>query len=181
MGLEDVLTKLRSDKSVRAAFALEGNIFNDFIMEEGSVTEGAMGMKLKNRAFEEVIKRRTVICIFVEYTFETPTDHIMIMEDGCGNIIGHDVPPCMMSKYKDNPDIVWLCDDFALYPCRTQSEEPVFVMLPQKTDFIGKEEGAKDTVILYPATTTDILLRRHFGFFLDEPGIATAILGYNPI
>jgi hypothetical protein len=181
MGLEEVLAKLRTDKSVRAAFALEGDPFKEVVKEESSVKESSMGMPMINRALDEVLRRKFTVCIFVEYTFETPVDHIMMMEDGCGNIVGHDVPVCMIDKFKDDPEIVWLCDDFAMYPCKAQTEEMYIVMLPQKIGIVGAAEGAKDVVLLYPATTTDILLRKLFGVSPDDPKIATAILAYDPI
>jgi len=181
MGMEDVLAKIRSNKGVRGAFALEGENYREVMEEESSVIESSMGMPLNNRALKEVLKRKMAVGIFFDYTFEAPEDHIVMLEDGCGNMIGHDVPKCMMDKFKDDPEIVWLCDDFAMYPCKARSEEMVFIMLPQKVGFIGADEGAKDPVLLYPATTTDILLRKLFGFSASEPGIATAILGFDPI
>jgi hypothetical protein len=181
MGMEDVLAKLGTDKSVRAAFVLEGDLYGKVVAEESSVTESSMGMPLINRALEAVLKRKMVVCVFCEYTFETPVDHVMIMEDSGGNLIGHDVPLCMADKFKDDPEIVWLCDDFAMYPNRSQTEEMMIVMLPQKIRIVGPDEGAKDPVLLYPATTTDILLRKHFGMSLDDPKIATAILAFDPM
>ncbi|MDR2698687.1 MAG: hypothetical protein LBB30_03295 [Candidatus Methanoplasma sp.] len=181
MGLEEVLAKLSTEKAIVAAFHLEGEFYEEVVEEEGSVTEGSMGMPLVNRALEEVLKRSTAVCIFVRSSFEAPTDHVMVMEDTCGNIVGHDVPACKMAEFKDDPSIIWLCDDFAIYPDRTEMHDIVMVMLPQRAKAIGEEEGAKDAVILYPATTTDIMLRMHFGIPLDDPKLASAIIAFDKL
>jgi len=180
MGLEEVLSKLRSEKNVMAAFHLEGEFYREVVEEEDSITECSMGMPLINRALEAVMKRDTAVCIFVKNSFETPDDHVMIMEDLCGNIVGHDVPVCKMHEFKDDPRIFWLCDDFAIYPDRSEMHDIVMVMLPLKAKSVGEKEGAKDPVILYPATTTDIMLRTHFGIPVDDP-VASAILAFDEL
>ncbi|MDR0509064.1 MAG: hypothetical protein LBG63_04510 [Candidatus Methanoplasma sp.] len=180
MGLEEIIAKLCCEESVKAAFLLEGEFYSEVIDEESSVVESSMGMPLINRALEEVIKRETAVCIFCSSTFEVPTDHVMLMEDKCGNVVGHDVPPCMINDFKDNPEIFWLSDDFAIYPDRTKNDI-MFVLLPHKVRSIGEKEGARDPILLYPATTTDIMLRKHFRMSLDDPRIATAILAFNAI
>jgi len=178
MGLEEIIAKLGSEKSVKAVFLLEGDFYKEVIKEEGGVTESSMGMPLVNRALEEVKKREAAVCVFCGYAFETPTDHVMIMEDACGNRVGHDVPACMFDVYKDKPDIFWLCDDFVVYPNKAM-DDIVIVMLPHKARCVGEKEGVKDPTLLFPATTTDIMLRKHFGIPLDAPGIASAILAFD--
>ena len=180
MSIEQVIAKLCCENSVKCAFLLEGDFYGEFVEEESSVVESSMGMPLVNRALEEVRKREMAVCLFCKSSFEVPTDHVMVMEDMCGNVIGHDVPTCMADDFKDDPNIFWLCDDFAIYPNRTR-DDVVMVMLPQKVRFVGEKEGVKDPILLYPATTTDILLRELFHIPIDEPGIASAILAFNTV
>ncbi|MDR1404411.1 MAG: hypothetical protein LBJ20_02430 [Candidatus Methanoplasma sp.] len=179
MGLEDVLARLGAERSVKAIFPLEGDFYKEVIMEEGSITESSFGMPIVNRALEEALRRDVAICLFCDGTFEVPTGHVMVMEDGCGNRIGHDVPVCMMDDFKDDPEIFWLCDDFAIYPQKAESQETFMIMLPQNVESVGKEEGVKNPILLYPATTTDIMLRKHFGIPLDDPKLASAILAFD--
>ncbi|MCL2509739.1 MAG: hypothetical protein FWF07_01490 [Methanomassiliicoccaceae archaeon] len=180
MGLNEIIAKLGSEKSVKGVFPLEGEFYKEVIKEECSVIESTMGMPLKNRALDEVLKRKAAVCIFCSYAFETPTDHVMVMEDCCGNRVGHDVPACMFNDYKDKPDLFWLCEDFVVYPNKAM-DDIVMVMLPVKVQIVGEKEGAKDATLLFPATTTDILLRQHFGIPLDAPGLASAILAFDII
>ena len=180
MGLKEVLERLDADVSVKAAFPLEGDFYEAVIAEEGGVTDSFSGMPFVNRALKEVLKRTNAVCMFCHGPFETETDHIILMEDSCGNIVGHDVPECMMHRYKDDPEIFWLSDDFAVYPNRAGMHDVVMVMMPKKVTSIGEKEGIRDAVLLYPATTTDIMLKLHFGIPLDSR-TATAILAFDVI
>lgn len=178
MGMDEIIAKLGSDKAVKAVFPLVGEFYKEVIKEESSVIESTMGMPLINRALEEVLKREVAVCVFCGYAFETPTDHVMVMEDACGNMVGHDVPARMFDDYKDNPDLFWLCEDFVVYPNKAMDDIAI-VMLPHRAQCVGEKEGAKDPTLLFPATTTDILLRKHFGVPLDDPGLASAILAFD--
>jgi hypothetical protein len=179
MGLKEVFDKLGSNKAVKAAMPLEGEFYDEVVAEERSITECSMGMPFINRALEEVMRRKTAVCIFCDGSFEAPSDHVMIMEDGHGNRVGHDVPARLLDKYKDDPEIFWLCDDFAMYPQKAETREIMMVMLPHKVTSLGEYDGIKDPVMLYPATTTDILLKKHFGIPLNDPHIASAILAFD--
>ena len=181
MGLKEVLEKLGSERSVKAAYPLDGEIYDSVIAEEGSVTESFTGAPFVNRALKEVLKRSTAVCLFCGSAFEIPSDHVLIMEDMKGNVLGHDVPARMAGEMKDNPNLFWLSDDFVIYPDRANACDAVMVMLPQKVTSIGESEGVRDAVLLYPATTTDIMLRRHFGVSPCEPDIASAILAFDII
>lgn len=180
MSLDDILKKLESDDAVKGAFHLDGELYKKVIAEESSVTTSSMGMPLVNRALEATLKRDTAVCVFCTDGFEIPIEHTMILEDGDGNRIGHDVPVCMIDDFKDDTEIFWLCDDFAVYPNRQTSDETLMVMLPLTARSIGEQDGAKDPIILYPATTTDIILKEHFGIPLDSH-LASAIVSFNLI
>ncbi|MCL2786271.1 MAG: hypothetical protein FWD81_03515 [Methanomassiliicoccaceae archaeon] len=181
MGLKEVLDRLGRERSVRGAYPLDGEIYDKVVAEEGSVTESFTGVPLVNRALEEVLKRTTAVCLFCGSAFETPSEHVMIMEDICGNVVGHDVPPGMADKLKNDHGLFWLSDDFVMHPDRTDMHNIMMVMLPQRVVSIGEAEGAENAILLYPSTTTDLILRRHFGISPGEPDIASAIIAFDII
>jgi hypothetical protein len=181
MGLKEVLEKLRSVGSVKAAYPLEGEIYDNVIAEESGVTESFTGMPLDNRALDEVLKRSAAVCLFCGSAFEVPSDHVLVMEDTEGNVVGHDIPACMAAKFKDNKDVFWFTEDFVIYPERANMHDAVMVMLPQKVTFVGESEGVRNAVLLYPATTTDLMLRMHFKVSLGDPDIASAILAFDVV
>jgi len=177
MGLNDIVRKLKERDGIRAVFLLEGESLKKTVDEEKSIETSSMGIPLVNRALEECLKRNTFLCLFCDHAFETAMDHVIVMEDGDGNIIGHDVPPCMMDDFKDDPNIIWLSDDFAMFPNISTCHEFMIVMLPQKVTIIGESDGVRDPILLYPSTTTDMVLKKIFGS--PAPNLSSAIIAFD--
>jgi hypothetical protein len=179
MALNAVLEKLSCEKGVERVFVLDGDILKKVFEEEGGIAESSFGMPMDNRALAECMKRNTFLCVFCDYSFELPTDHVMVMEDDAGNRVGHDVPACMCGKFSDDPDAVWMGDDFVMFPNLATSGDLMVVMLPQKVKCLGEKDGVGSPILMNPATTTDILLRTHFGIKSDNSDIASAILAFD--
>ena len=181
MGSKEVLDKIRSSTAIKAAYIMDGKLYKEFVREEGSVTGSDAGMPLDNRAFKEMLKRTTAVCLFSTGDFEEITEHIVIMEDPEGNMVGHDIPECMAGAFDNDPNLFFLSDDFVMN-MEANMREVTMVLLPKKdVRCVGEAEGAKDVMIMFPAPTTDLLLRRHFGIRDDEKGIASSVLAFNHI
>jgi hypothetical protein len=178
MSLETIIKKIRATEGVVDVFVLEGDVLDKVLDEEGNV-DTSIGMPLENRALEECIKKNTKVCVFCGYSFEQPTEHVMIMEDGNGNIVGHDIPIGSKDDPVSDPDAVWLSEDFVMFPGLMTADEVKVVMLPQKISTVNETDGAKDPMILYPAPTTDEILRKHFGIDVEDPDIASALIAFD--
>jgi hypothetical protein len=178
MSIETIIKKLRSAEGVAEAFVLEGEILNTVLDEEGSI-DTSIGMPLDNRALAECIRKNTILCLFCGYSFEPPSEHVMIMEDGNGNIVGHDIPIGSKDDPINDPDAVWLSEDFVMFPSLMTCDDMKVVMLPQKINTINETDGAKGPILLYPASTTDMILRKHFGIDTEDPDIASALLAFD--
>jgi hypothetical protein len=87
----------------------------------------------------------------------------------------------MIDKFKDDKNVIFLSEDFVLYPDRTDAGDVIMVMLPQKVTVVGEAEGVKDAVLIYPATTADLMLRKHFKVPLGGGAVASAILAFDVI
>jgi hypothetical protein len=178
MTISKILEKLKSADGIVEAFVLEGDVLKTVLEEEGAV-DTSIGMPMENRALEECIKKNTKVCVFCRYSFEQPTEHVMIMEDGNGNIVGHDIPIGSKDDPVSDPDAVWLSEDFVMFPGLMTADEVKVVMLPQKISTVNETDGAKDPMILYPAPTTDEILRKHFGIDVEDPDIASALIAFD--
>ncbi len=178
MDEEAVIEKLLSIKGAKAAFHTDRETFSSICRLEMNVSTTTAGMAMENRALDACMGCTKHVVIFCDGDLELPEGHILLMEDLSGNIIGHDVPPSMMRECASDPDLVWLSDDFVIRPdadlCSCK-----MVMLPRELKVL--EEGASRTALLFPNTDTDIFLKKRYGFDLDDPNIATAVLGYDPI
>lgn len=177
MGLDEIIDRLNAEDSVHGAYVLDEETLRMVVDEESQVTT-TIGMPMENRAMAECLKRSTFVCVFCEYAFEVPTDHVMIMVDGSGNIMGHDIPRGKAAEYAGRTDVTWLSDDFVMYP-DAMGDDIKVVMLPQDVNVIGEREGAVKPVMVYPSTTTDIILKKRFGVDAVTSKLASALLAFD--
>ncbi|MDR2846476.1 MAG: hypothetical protein LBV63_04250 [Candidatus Methanoplasma sp.] len=179
MTLDTIMQNILSRGGVKWAFPIEREFWLTVSEEENGIGT-VSGMPMENRALAECRKRDTAICMFCNGVFEeSHGGHVMIMEDNSGNVVGHDVPADMMDQFRNDPEAFWLCEDFVMFPNRALAGDIKMVMLPKPVVSLNETHGAKDPILLYPATTTDLLLKRHFGIATDDHRLSSAILAFD--
>lgn len=153
----------------------------DFLLvleDEDMDMDTSFGMPIDNRAIKDCLSRDLVLCVYADMSFEKPSCRTMMMTDSKGNIVGHDVAESQMEEYRSRTDIVWLSDDFVLYPNAGMTDDMTFVMLPQEYRGFSETDGVSEAVICYPATTTDCLIKQKYGDPMDSM-VATLLMGIS--
>ena len=175
-----VLEKIRSIGGAVAAFDMDADTFRMVHRLESDVSASTAGLPMDNRALEACIRCSKHVAIFCDDDLDLPEGHIISMEDPEGNVVGFDVSAGMRERYAADPGLVWLSEDFAI-----RSDADIggcrMVMLPKEVDVIGVADGVARAVVLFPNVDTDAYLKRRYGFPLDDPRMATAILAYEPL
>lgn len=178
MDVQRIVEALSCKSGIISVVVPDGPVLNEIFEMEACIEDTSFGMPMDNRALEVCKNRSMHVIVFCEYTFEPPTDHVMIMEDENGNMVGFDIPVGRQEEYIDRTDIVMLSDDFALL-ANAESEIAKVVMLPQDAKCIGAEEGIRDPVIFYPATTTDMYIKDKYGVDISASHIASALISFD--
>lgn len=178
MDVQRIVEALSCKSGIVSVVVPDGPVLNEIFEMEACIEDTSFGMPMDNRALEACKSRSMHVIVFCEYTFEPPTDHVMIMEDENGNMVGFDIPVGRQEEYIDRTDIVMLSDDFALL-ANAESDIAKVVMLPQDAKCIGAEEGIRDPVIFYPATTTDMYIKDKYGVDISASHIASALISFD--
>lgn len=176
MDYNRVIARLKTVQGVKDAVVLDEDTVRKVYAGEKDVTDTSFGMPLDNRAAAECECKNGCVCVFCDYSFELPTDHIMIMEDPDGKKVGFDIPPGKQCEYEGREDLIWISEDFVILG---DGDAVKLVMLPQRTSCIGASEGVKDAVMFNPVAPTDELLKKKFGIDTDSPDIASVILAFD--
>lgn len=150
--------------------------FLSVLEEDDLCVDTSFGMPIDNKAMDACLSCDFVLCVYADTSFEQPSDKIMMMQDTSGNIVGHDIAQSQMDEYQGREDLIWLSEDFVVYPNVEMSEDIILVMLPQIYNGFSEEDGVAEAVIFYPATTTDSMIKEKYGEF-DDPHIATLLMG----
>lgn len=178
MDLGQLLERLRSEVGVVAAEVIPDDLFSMIVEGERGVT-GAMGsMPVINTGLQDCIDRNTRICIFEDDTMWHPDSRTMNMRDGNGRIVGHTVGRSEALDFMRRDDVVFLSDDFVMYPDLEISGTPVMELLavPYRCRDGWIPEGMSP-VLWYPCTTNSDMIHRYFG--RDDLRTATGILALN--
>lgn len=177
MSAERIIETLGKHRGVRKAVLLDQDAV-DIIKDEECHVVSSFGTPFENEALTECFSKDIALCIYCDYSFERPDDSILFLKDGEGRIMGQDVAASKKSEFEGKSNIVWLSDDFIMYPEADMGPGMRMVMVSQVYRGFSNEDGVSEAVVFFPATSTDCILKSRYGDCHD-PQIATAIMGIS--
>ncbi|MFA6802326.1 MAG: hypothetical protein WCR09_02640 [Candidatus Methanomethylophilaceae archaeon] len=177
MSVERIIESLGKHRGVKQIILLDEEL-TDIIKDEESQVVGSFGIPIENEAMKECLSKEIKLCIYCDYSFEHPDDSIMFMKDGEGNIVGQDVADCKKSQFEEKDGLMWLSEDFVLYPGADMGPDIRMVMVSQRYHGFSEEDDVSEAVLFFPATSTDCIIKSRYGYPQD-PQVGTAIMGLS--
>ena len=171
-----MLDKLGDMEGIVSAVPMDDDIIEIIAEEECSVTS-MTGIEVVNQAYKDVMTRNNKICIFCSGTLPREETSTMLLEDEEGHVMGAMLPPSKIPEYQGRNDVVWVSEDFIIFPNVQGVGKEKFVLLPMKFDALDIPE-CKDVIMCSPAPSSDAILKRYFGRSVSEK-TSTLIIGYN--
>ncbi|MFA6710028.1 MAG: hypothetical protein WC067_02185 [Candidatus Methanomethylophilaceae archaeon] len=177
--VERVVDILSSTKGVIGAFVMDDDLSKRILMEERSVIS-ITGMDVQNVGFEEVMGREYRICVvYSNGSFEEPKGTpVIIMVNSSDEIVGTAVSEDMMEEYSERKDVIWISDDFVIFADSNTDGTERFVLPPCRYSALNEKDGCKDAIFSSPATTSDIMMKNHFGVGSSNK-TSTIVVGFN--
>lgn len=164
MDLETVMEGLRSERGAARVELVPDDLREMMISEELTVRAVGGAMPLMNDGLSECMRRNTWICVFDDYSFMHPEGATIRMVDEHGNVVGHNLSASMIPEYSGRSDVMFISDDFVIYPDMpiVGSTYMQMLALPFRgtDDWIPEDANALQW---YPATTSSEMIFRHFG------------------
>lgn len=173
---------------IEALTALDGVIATEQLDDEAmkvvtgietSIRTVSGGMRIENRGILDCAGMSRNYVLFCGSGFPRPEQVTMEMVDDVGEVVGHDVPPCMVDAFRSRDDVIWMSDGFVLYPGLVCDRDVRMVMLSSRMKVSGPL-GEFDVRSFYPsASSAEYLL----GLFGREPdrSVAAVILGVDGV
>ena len=102
---------------------------------------------------------------------------MLISDDGV--ILGEEVLPNRMKEFLANnkEEIIWLSEEFVMYPDRKGNQREFFVMPPVSFPEVT-EMGMQNVVSCSPSAPADMMLREMHGYE-DDPKLASILIGFD--
>ncbi|MFA5312464.1 MAG: hypothetical protein WC375_03975 [Methanomassiliicoccales archaeon] len=138
-----------------------------------------MGMQVKNEGVEQCMQRRHVLCILKNTSFRPPPEPTVQLMADDGMIIGTEVIPGEKGKYsKDDPSLMWLCEDFVVFMDVKPEVKEYFYMPPVSFPELTAIPGVTEVVSCSPSPLGDLVVKNRYGIE-DDPKNATIFVGFN--
>lgn len=175
----DLIEALTALDGVIAAEQLDDEAMKVVTGIETSIRTVSGGMRIENRGILDCAGMSRNYVLFCGSGFPRPEQVTMEMVDDAGEVVGHDVPPCMVDVFRSRDDVIWMSDGFVLYPGLVCDRDVRMVMLSSRMKVSGPL-GEFDVRSFYPsASSAEYLL----GLFGREPdrSVAAVILGVDGV
>lgn len=173
---------------IEALTALDGVIATEQLDDEAmkvvtgietSIRTVSGGMRIENRGILDCAGMSRNYVLFCGAGFPRPEQVTMEMVDDAGEVVGHDVPPCMVDAFRSRDDVIWMSDGFVLYPGLVCDRDVRMVMLSSRMKVSGPL-GEFDVRSFYPSASSAEYLLGLFGRELDR-SVAAVILGVDGV
>ncbi len=180
MDTEDILARLRKEKGILRAEVLPDELLEEIEREESTVTAAMGNMPVINSGLTECISRDVRVCMFEDDYAWHPSATSMRMINGNGETVGHDIPMDKISEWQLRSDVLFLSEDFVIYPEIDMGGTTSMEMLA--VEYFG--EGGwipewQHPVIWYPSSTSSDIIKEFYNSPQDRT--AAAILAFDTV
>lgn len=167
---------LESQRGVVRTEVIDDDLLDILVKEESTVVS-SFGTPVDNSGLRDCIARDTVFLAFVDGTFWQPPTRTMVMKNSEGEIVGHDISKSQILEYMKR-DVMFLSDDFIMYPDVEMTDSPVMEMLSQ--EYSGEDKSLPadtEAVLWFPSPSSSGIIADRYGQELGT--LATALIGIN--
>ncbi len=173
MRYESFLSAIRGLPGVIRGEPLDRATVAAVVDAEESITVGSGGMRIDNVGIGTCASCRDVFVLFCESGFARPNTITMEMVDDRGVTVGHDVPATMRDSMVCRKDVIWVTDDFVMYPKIMEICDVRMVMRASRLQCPLPPDV--ESWVFYPSPTTADSVNLLFG--MSGRRMSTVIVG----
>ncbi len=176
--MSDVVARLKEMKGTIHVFPLSDSCRSKIVDIEKDI-KATLGIPVINMGVEKCLERKYVVCIIKKASFRPPPEPTVMLLSDDGIVLGEEVLPNRMKEFlaTNKEEIIWLSEEFVMYPERKGKEREFFVMPPVSFPEVT-EMGMKNVVSCSPSAPADMMLREMHGFE-DDPKLASILIGFD--
>ena len=161
--IPDMLEYLRTVDGIIDACEMDDGI-SIAVWEIERNTTTTLNSDYRNVGYEVAMKRKHRVCVFYDDTYIFGTRSILKMVAPDGTVMGTTVNPDEMESFRARDDVIWISEDFVLFPQAVGETEGAFVLYPVPIHEIEENvPGSYDAIGVSPTTSSDIVLKKRFG------------------
>ena len=176
--MSDMLDYLRTVEGVLDVFEMDDEISNKIWDIEKSVRTTVRN-EYKNVGYDFAMDRKHRVCVFYDDTYLFGKRSIVKLMSSDGTIMGTSLHPEEIESYKGRDVIIWISDDFIVFPNIVGKGEEAFVLYPIDIPEISEHVPESNRVIgTSPTLSSDTALKSRFEKPLIK-GIFTMVIAFD--
>ena len=176
--VSEMIEYLRNVEGVLDVFLMDNETSNNIWEIEKSV-KTSIHNEYKNIGYDIAMERNHRICVFYDDTYLFGKRSIVKLMSSDGTIMGTSLHPEEIESYKGRDDIIWISDDFVVFPHIIGKGEEAFVLYPIEIPEISEHvPGTSNVIGTSPTLSSDIALKCRFGKPMVN-GIFTMIIAFD--
>lgn len=165
-----VLETLRRLRGVVGVFVLDAR-------DRQALRDRATPVSAENRGMEQVLGRRTAVCLFKDPTFRPPPEPTLLLVDEAGHILGRELVAGEAEPSRERR-FAHLGKDFVLFADVRPHGRLRFLLPPVRFPELDALEGVDRVVSASPDSPQDEYLRERFRMD-GGPHLASVLVGYD--
>jgi hypothetical protein len=149
------------------------------VVEIESRVKATLGISCLNLGVEECLQRQNVIVVIKDSRFRPPPEPtVLLIADQGELILGREIFPHEREEFEDEPNVIFLSQDFIVYTDRMPKTREIFVMPPVSFPEVAALPGVSNVVSCSPSPPADMYVRAAHGL-PDDPKLASILIGYD--
>lgn len=178
----EFLRRMREDPSILRVERMPDDLYARIVAEESTVTGAGGQMPVHNVGLEDCDRRTARYVVFMlpgalAGADPDPDYHTMVMRDSVGSVVGFDISPRRVDEFRARDDVVFLSDDFVLFPSVCPKGELCMEIraMPYagRGGWIPEETGP---IVWFPCSTSTVILAEYYGMDLGQASAAMLAL-----
>ena len=173
-----VIDYLRTVDGVLDVFPMDDVLSEKIWDIERSVTT-TVESDYKNVGYDMAMERKHRLCIFYDDTYIFGIRSKLKLMTSDGTVMGFNLHPNEIEEYKGRDDVIWVSEDFIVFPDIVGSGEEIFVLYPSEIHELEENvPGVTSAIGTSPTMSSDTLLKTIFGKPMVR-GIYTFVIAFD--
>lgn len=176
--VQRVIDYLKTVKGVLDAFDMDDEVSRD-VWDTEKVVRTRMDTGYRNDGYNAAMERGHRVCVFYDETYIFGKRSILKLMASDGTVMGTNVAPSEMEEFRARDDVLWVSEDFVVFPNVIGSGEEAFVLLPFPMEEVEQNvPGVSCAIGTSPTPSSDKILKKKFG----KPmilGLNTMIIAFD--
>ncbi len=175
---DDVIMYLRTVQGVLDVFEMDDWVSNSVWDVEKRVRT-TLKTDYKNIGFDIAMKKHHRLCVFYDETYVFGKRSIVKLMTDDGTIMGTTLYPEEIPEYKGREDVIWISDDFVVFPYVVGKGDEAFVLYPFDIPEVEEHvSDAKNVIGTSPTAESDMVLKKKYNKPMAK-GIYTVVVAFD--